>query len=835
MSTTENAVDPESVIRSAEKEKSEVYGMVNDAATYFLKKQGNLFPREEAHEKIEEHLGVSTRMAGKILASLVGDDVDPIIQVENGEGRFIGVVEYKTGDGWYGYIDYDDMLGDRKCVICAQCVKENRTDDSITKAVEGEGSFKGRNTYSYGELEEAIHLHYENAHDGVRPRDVEVGASLISGTTIGGNTSWHAGNDGSGSGLAPDPTTIQEGGTVAVNVEDLASGLTDGNAFVANSTGGVDGVSGDITVNSGTGMTGGATISLGGSTTLNVGFGDDEGLDFGASDDFTFQFDSTNTQIELVNNGTTNVVFSVDTADDVLDVHSDINFSGITGTPTFSGHDHTSGGMSTIPNSGLANSSVTVTAGNALTGGGSISLGGSASIDVETDGIQTSELDLSITPTWTGTHTFNGGATMGADVDYQSTHLPINLPSPSNNGDAARKSYVDSVAQGLNVKDSVRAGAESNIDLTSSTDPNPVDGVTLSNGDRVLLKSQTDATENGIYDANTATDPTTWTRSSDSDEDSEVTAGDIVFVEEGTANGDISYVITTDDPITLGTTSISWSVFAKAGEITAGTGLTKSGDTISISSNGVTTTELDLSITPTWTGAHTFDAGISLNDGDGITLGTGSDYTLEYNAGGTELRLQSADVDGNGTTGDVLQIQDGTQDVEFLSDISFPNITGTPTFGGHDHSEGGMSSIPNSGLANSSITVSGGTGIKNGGSVSLGGSVTLNIEPNDFAGNGLEDDGSDNLAISSNAIQLDELDQSISPTWTARHDFNGNLGLNDGGKAFMGTNDDFSQRYDATADDVRWRDETNATDRMGLDRTTGDLTISGEFTEGATL
>jgi len=85
-----------------------------------------------------------------------------------------------------------------------------------------------------------------------------------------------------------------------------------------------------------------------------------------------------------------------------------------------------------------------------------------------------------------------------------------NADKPTNDSDLATKSYVDSIEQGLDVKDSVRAATDgTNIDLTSSTDPNPIDGVTLNDGDRVLLKDQTDATENGIYNAATATDPTT--------------------------------------------------------------------------------------------------------------------------------------------------------------------------------------------------------------------------------------------------------------------------------------------------------------------------------------
>lgn len=127
--------------------------------------------------------------------------------------------------------------------------------------------------------------------------------------------------------------------------------------------------------------------------------------------------------------------------------------------------------------------------------------------------------------------------------------------------DAATKGQVDQAKAGLDVKDSVRVASTANIDLTSATDPNPVDGVTLADGDRILLKNQTDATENGIYVANTAIDPTTWARATDADEDSEVTSGMFTFVEEGTTHANEGWALTTDDPITLGTTSLSFSKF----------------------------------------------------------------------------------------------------------------------------------------------------------------------------------------------------------------------------------------------------------------------------------
>jgi hypothetical protein len=158
-----------------------------------------------------------------------------------------------------------------------------------------------------------------------------------------------------------------------------------------------------------------------------------------------------------------------------------------------------------------------------------------------------------------------------------------NLADPTDARDAVNKQFVDASQAGLQVKESTRVATASNsIDLTSTTNPNPVDGVNLNDGDRVLLKDQTDATENGIYDAVNATDPTTWVRSDDFDEDSEAVAGAFVFVEEGSDNKNEGYVVKTNDPITLGTTEIEWVQFSGLGQVVAGDGIDKSGDILNV-------------------------------------------------------------------------------------------------------------------------------------------------------------------------------------------------------------------------------------------------------------
>ena len=116
--------------------------------------------------------------------------------------------------------------------------------------------------------------------------------------------------------------------------------------------------------------------------------------------------------------------------------------------------------------------------------------------------------------------------------------------------------------------------------ITISTDLNvgdTIDGVTLADGDRVLVKDQSTGSENGVYVAGA-----TPARAADFDADSEVTSGAFFFVEEGTTNGDNGFTLTTNDDITVGSTSLTFTQFSGGGQISAGTGMTKSGNTLNV-------------------------------------------------------------------------------------------------------------------------------------------------------------------------------------------------------------------------------------------------------------
>ena len=150
----------------------------------------------------------------------------------------------------------------------------------------------------------------------------------------------------------------------------------------------------------------------------------------------------------------------------------------------------------------------------------------------------------------------------------------------TNATDAATKAYVDSVATGLDVKASVRVATTANVDLSEALENGDVvDGVTLATGNRVLVKNQSTGSQNGIYVVQASG---AAVRATDADADAEVTPGLFTFVEEGTANGNTGWVLTTDSPITVGSTALAFSQFSDSAALTAGSGLTLTGSDLSV-------------------------------------------------------------------------------------------------------------------------------------------------------------------------------------------------------------------------------------------------------------
>jgi hypothetical protein len=171
------------------------------------------------------------------------------------------------------------------------------------------------------------------------------------------------------------------------------------------------------------------------------------------------------------------------------------------------------------------------------------------------------------------------------DINWNNFKI-TNLADPTNPQDAATKNYVDMMIQGLDTKESVRMKTTANINISSpGSTPSNFDGVTPNIGDRILVTDQIITTQNGIYVYNGAATP--MTRAADADSNAEVTAGQYMFVEEGTVAGDTGWLLITNDPITLGTTALIYTQFNGVGSIIAGAGVEYTGNVLNVGTASV--------------------------------------------------------------------------------------------------------------------------------------------------------------------------------------------------------------------------------------------------------
>ena len=228
--------------------------------------------------------------------------------------------------------------------------------------------------------------------------------------------------------------------------------------------------------------------------------------------------------------------------------------------------------------------------------------GGAQSIDLDSEtltlaggtGISTSgsgntitfNIDSAVVTTLTGTQTLtnktltepilNGtiSGTAIKDEDNMASNSATHLATQQ-----SIKAYVDSVAQGLHIKESCRVATSASGTLsTSFANGSGIDGVILVTGDRILIKDQTDAKENGIYIVTSGTP----NRSTDMDTGSTANS-DFTFISEGTVNGNHGFVCTSDEnSSTVGQHDLTFVQFSGAGQITAGNGLSKSGNELSV-------------------------------------------------------------------------------------------------------------------------------------------------------------------------------------------------------------------------------------------------------------
>ena len=245
---------------------------------------------------------------------------------------------------------------------------------------------------------------------------------------------------------------------------------------------------------------------------------------------------------------------------------------------------HLAGG---IANAKLANDGITIGSTDTSLGDTITALTAMTQIDVDNLTLNGNTLsssdtngDVNLTPNGTGTVVVPSGYEGRAGFTSQSL---------------VNKTYVDQVANGLDVKASVRVATTANLasnynnsagTLTASSNGAiAIDGVTLVLNNRVLVKDQTTATQNGFYKVTTVGSGSAafvLTRTPDANEASEITGGAFTFVEEGTANADNGYVATHNGVPTLGTDNITFDQFSGAGQISAGAALSKNGNTIDV-------------------------------------------------------------------------------------------------------------------------------------------------------------------------------------------------------------------------------------------------------------
>lgn len=240
---------------------------------------------------------------------------------------------------------------------------------------------------------------------------------------------------------------------------------------------------------------------------------------------------------------------------------------------------------------------------------------------------------------------------LGTDKDFGGVRLKA-VADPSAGTDAVNLQTLLLHVRGLDNKASVRVATTGAGTLaTSFENGDTVDGVVLATGDRILLKNQAAGADNGIYVVAASGAPA---RAADSDIDAEVTSGLVVFVSEGTANGNTNWQLTTDDPITLGSTALTFTQIGAGTTYTAGDGLTLTGADFSVNAG----TGLEISSDNLRIAAAAAGSGLTGGAGSALAVGAGNGITV--NADDVALATSVAGAGLTYTTGVLAVVGDAS-------------------------------------------------------------------------------------------------------------------------------------------------------------------------------
>lgn len=448
------------------------------------------------------------------------------------------------------------------------------------------------------------------------------GSGNVTATATLANTAVTAGSYGSSTAI-PTFTVDSKGRLTAAST----TSITVGDAGLTLSIGAAGATNTSVTIGTGTGFTANDTTA----TTYDIKIGP------ALTNLATFMTTAT-------------AGFIKRTAQDTYAIDTDTYLTSTTGVSSFSAG--TTGFTPSAATSGAVTLAGTLNVANGGTGTINGSITGTGALTYTAGGSNT---NVNLVPQGTGT------------VDVASKRI-TGVATPTGDTDAANKGYVDAVKTGLNVKDAARIATTAALTVTYANGTAGV-GATLTNagtlaaltldsvaavvGDRVLVKDQAAALQNGIYTVTAiGSASVAWvlTRATDFDNNpaGEIGGGDFIFVQEGTTQADNGYVVTTNGTITVGTTTIDFAQFSGAGQLVAGAGLTKTGNTLDVggTTDRITVAADSIDIASTYVGQNTITTLGTVTTGTwngGIIAGT-------YGGTGVNNGTKTITLGGNLTT-----------------------------------------------------------------------------------------------------------------------------------------------------------------------------------------